>query len=624
MKSLSSHSNRHQWNWIAGLLAAVTICAVSADVIIDNDDGALGYTESGPGWFNSANATPQGATSRLNASGDTAAEATWTASLPEDGRHNVYAWWVESINRANPAVYEISHLDGIASVAVDQTQPGSQWVLLGNYNFATSQVATVSVSDSIPAGQYVSADAVRFERTGPLTSPCGASPSALTSLNPPSGCGTCGAMLLPGAAEPHPETGYHIISDLPEAFGDDTTSAGNGVLYATTAVLPPDSTGSPVPLALRTQTATGGFTTIDGSFDLFLFHIARPGTGAAPRRITVYVRNDGTAPIDIDPEQIIITDGVIGTIHEMESTLGQRTLEGDWDTPLSTITINPGQGAVIAFSKRFAASSNGADSSANINCFGRVRGAVTNASSATDPTQLSVFVVGIDGASQATMQTDTEALLGVAATSLESAIDITTAPPGCALRRAVGVAPSIVWRGDTLSLSDASIPPTGLAFTMALSEIQSEGCPEGRQTEAMFLHPGFARGDNIGNYMVEYRLMFHLINSDPGNFTTFDIGFGKTGADIGLAWQTAIGSAAPSDAMVDAASVRTGWAGPNQANLSRSFVEFDGGPITLAPCDEAFVGLRFLVLGNSSLPFDIEVTSTKTPVSAELTAFSAY
>jgi hypothetical protein len=202
--------------------------------------------------------------------------------------------------------------------------------------------------------------------------------------------------------------------------------------------------------------------------------------------------------------------------------------------------------------------------------------------------------------------------VNTAAESGESAIDIATAPAGCALRRALGVADSIVWRSDVVQLDHNNIVPgsAGETFQMALAEIQSQGCSEGRQTEPMLLHPGFARGDNIGNYHVEYRTTFRLMNNHPTNNVTYDLDFGKTSADVGLAWQIVIDSSEPTDAAVDAAPVRTGWAGPSQANLERSFFEFDGGDVTVGPCSEQWVSIRFIVLGNASLPFQIRASST--------------
>jgi hypothetical protein len=123
--------------------------------------------------------------------------------------------------------------------------------------------------------------------------------------------------------------------------------------------------------------------------------------------------------------------------------------------------------------------------------------------------------------------------------------------------------------------------------------------------------------------MVEYRLMFELTNPTPLAPYEIDLEFGKTGADVGLAWQVVTGSTPPSDAAVDAAPVRTAWAGPNQSSLRASFLAQDGGPITVGKCQSTFVAIRFLVLGNASLPFQIHATGSG-PVPVGLNQFALY
>jgi hypothetical protein len=336
---------------------------------------------------------------------------------------------------------------------------------------------------------------------------------------------------------------------------------------------------------------------------VFVFHITSPGDGSTPRRGAVYAKNNGASNVTITPKQILITDGTIGNVHQMESTLGERTLEETWDTPIAPVVIAPGQGNVIAYSKRFGDSTNTSDRSANVNCFGRVRAAVAAVSGTPD---VELYVVGIAGAASSQNKTQTEAVLGQAAGEGETVLDLTTAPASCDLRRATGVFQNFVWRSDLVTM-DADGLGAGTSFQMALPEIQSTFCSTAQQTEPLMLHPGYVRPDTVGNYMTEYRLRFRLVNSSPTANRAFDITFGKTGADIGLAWQIASGTTLPSDATVDALQARTGWAGPNQSGLTRSFLESDGGPVTLAPCTAREIAIRFVILGNSSLPFQISV-----------------
>jgi hypothetical protein len=393
-------------------------------------------------------------------------------------------------------------------------------------------------------------------------------------------------------------------------------------------ILPPDSNGNPS-LALRTQTSNGGFTHVPGDFDIFLFHLI-PGTCSpviSDKRIVIHVKNEGTGPIDVNAKQIIVTDGVIGTIHEMESTLGRRELADDWDTTAvgRIQTIPAGGSAVVAYSKRFRSDANNVDRSTNINCFGRVRCAVNNANAGTSPTLLHVSVVAIDGSvpvNSTALNNAANALLGQAARSGESGIDINTAPTGCQTRRAVGTYDTFLWNTPAGSLTLDASATTTRTFQMALWQLASGGCPSGQQSITMRRYPGFTRPDTIGNYHVDYRVNVRLVNKSNTTTAAMDLRFGKSNADVGLAWQVATspgGSPFPTTATLLAAPVRTGWAGPNQTatGLTRSFLASDGGPIVLGPCEARNVSLRFLILGNSSLPFQIHAVPLDPPVQTE-------
>lgn len=431
---------------------------------------------------------------------------------------------------------------------------------------------------------------------------CTTTPTTLQTLGSPNGCDRCGGFLLPGSLQATSPVDYYIHSDLPEIF------RSNGVLYTTAPVLPADSNGNP-PLLTRTQNTAPGFTTVDGSFDVFIFHIngAPQGQSRQPRRITVYVENTGTGPIEIDAQQAIITDGIIGTVHQMESNLGRAVLEENWDRPFpDTITIPPGEGRVVAYSlKQFGSTSNTATSTTNINCFGNVRAFVTNPDEANHPTSMVVSVVAIGGGAIADIENATRAVLNVGAESGETAIDLTTFPSGCQIRRAVGIFPNRIWTSDPMVLDLGRTQPAEVGFQMALFDLQSTGCPAAKQSIDMVRWPGFARGDSIGNFMVEHVLDFQVLNSSTTSTSEYDIEFGKSDADVGLGWQVVVSPNPITPEQLRAAPVRTGWAGPQQANLRRSFLEFDGGTLSLGPCEARYVAIRYLILGNSSLPFQV-------------------
>jgi hypothetical protein len=421
-----------------------------------------------------------------------------------------------------------------------------------------------------------------------------------TPLGSPSGCNQCLNSLLPGTLDPHPVTRYYIESDLPEKL------LSTGVLYASVPVLPPDSAGNPA-LEMRTQVDAGGFTTIDDDVDVFFWHTSSPGDGSQPRRIVIYVRNNGTGAVQVTPKQAIVSDGGINT---MGATLATRVLTENWDTPIAPLNLSAGVGEVVAYSKRFSASSNTSDTSANVNCFGRVRVDVANADPAGHPTDLAVYVVAIGNASVSQNKTLTEALLGVGATSGDP-FDLNVPPSACANRRATGVMDSFVWRNDDVTIDAADLIGDGIRYRMAMADLNTQTCPAGRQTAYLLRRPGFVRPDSVGNYMKDYRVTLRLVNTDSVAPRAVDLKF-TNGFSIGLGWRVLVSTTTPTDAQVDAAPVRTGWAGANQTTVERSLLESDGGPVILAPCQERYLSLHMLVLGNSSLPFDLRVA----PVSA--------
>jgi hypothetical protein len=551
-------------------------------------------------WSPSANAGFYGTNSLIAAVGTPEKRARWSTTVPTNAEYEIFAWWVPSSNRSSDAPYIVTTSIGDVLIPRDQRIGGGGWNSLGTFPINAGP-AKVELSSLASTGSFVSADAVRWVLVDEIETPDRCVPTA-TFLQSLGGFGNCFGNDLPGGPEPISRSKFTIHSDLPEIFNS------NGVLYTTAPILPV-SAQNPIPLSLRTQ-INNGFAGIDDTFEVFIFHISQPGNGTAPRRIVVHARNDGPEPVTIRPRQVIVTQGVIGNIHEMESNLGRRWMEGNFDTRFDTVTLQPGEGGPIGYSNNFAGFGSNID--ANINCFGLLLGEVLNP---TPQTNVVVSVVAIPSGSVGGIANSTNNWLGVAATSAESQIDITTPPGPSELRRVVGVFPSFQWRSDVVTMDVAALPGAGTSFQMALSQIQANSCPLGRQTTPVSLHPGFAHGDTIGNYQVDYRVQLHLVNSSQTNHRAFDVEFGRSGADIGLAWRVLSGSAPLTDAQLDATPVFTEWAGPSQSDglLFDSLLEPTGGAITLPPCGEAYVSLRFTVLGNSSLPFQLRIVPA-TPV----------
>jgi hypothetical protein len=378
-----------------------------------------------------------------------------------------------------------------------------------------------------------------------------------------------------------------MISDLPESFD------GYGVLYSTCEVLP-DNGGT---TELLTQRKARGFETIDGGFDVFLFHLLKKNPRASAR-IVVHVKNRGDKPVTIKPMQVIKSEGIIGRVHEFESTLGKRVLGGDWDTLLPKVVIPPGKGRVVGFSKQFGNVPDGFDSSRNVNCFGYVRAILAE----KGPCNLEVSVVAIPAGARWDIEAETAKWVGTGAKSTDE-VPLDREPEGCALKRAVGVYPNFIWKSDPVVLDASALTTTGTAFPMALPEIQTHGCEAARQTQDLALRPGYTREDTIGNYMIEYDVRLTFTNPVTTAPVSVDVRFGKTGADVGLAYQAAFPDSAAENPFAGV-PVESRWAGPKQDSLSVSFLK---EPVVVKAGGQATVALRFLVCGNSSLPFDLMV-----------------
>lgn len=149
------------------------------------DDGAAGYSESGPGWAKGSNpgyawkAQHDGNENHMTMGGyrtvaatptgnAPSATATFAPDVPETGRYAVYLTWVAGQNRVSDAHVEVRHLGGSAHHRVDMTRHGGTWWYLGHYAFAKGKSADKGAvllhndTESGLADKYLIADAVRL------------------------------------------------------------------------------------------------------------------------------------------------------------------------------------------------------------------------------------------------------------------------------------------------------------------------------------------------------------------------------------------------------------------------------------------------------------------------------
>jgi N-acetylmuramoyl-L-alanine amidase len=132
--------------------------------IVDNDQGAPGYVETGT-WATGGAAGYAGGTYRWTSTVADASTATasWQIVVPHQGTYALYAWVYPGANRAPDAYYTISHAGGTAHVWLDQRIRQQTWRYLGTFPFYAG-VATVTLGNASAGGSgaVVIADAVRL------------------------------------------------------------------------------------------------------------------------------------------------------------------------------------------------------------------------------------------------------------------------------------------------------------------------------------------------------------------------------------------------------------------------------------------------------------------------------
>lgn len=137
-----------------------------ASIILDNDDGAPEYVETGS-WITLSDPGVGGGTQRFALVGSPAT-ATWATDLPFAGETEVFVQYDASSNRASGVRYEVTVGGESRSVVVDQRTNDFAWVSLGRFNNASGAV-TVTLDVAASTGQNFSlviADQVRVDVRG--------------------------------------------------------------------------------------------------------------------------------------------------------------------------------------------------------------------------------------------------------------------------------------------------------------------------------------------------------------------------------------------------------------------------------------------------------------------------
>lgn len=138
----------------------ITVTGSSVDEqIIDNGDSGTSSTGT---WTVSGGTGPYGPDSlwaRYTAS------YTWQFTPAQSGSYSVYMWWTEFSSRGTAIPVSITHAGGTANLTINQQANGSQWNLLGAYNFNAGTAYSV-VLRTQGGSPTACADAVRFVQGG--------------------------------------------------------------------------------------------------------------------------------------------------------------------------------------------------------------------------------------------------------------------------------------------------------------------------------------------------------------------------------------------------------------------------------------------------------------------------
>jgi hypothetical protein len=134
----------------------------TVDILVDNTDtanvtfvGSWPPTTSTPGYV--------GVNYVTDANADKGNKSvTYRPNIPSSGNYSVYTWYTSGSNRPAAVPHDVAHAGGTATVFVNQTVNGSQWVLLGTFSFAAGNSGTVTIRNAGTTNRFVIADAVRF------------------------------------------------------------------------------------------------------------------------------------------------------------------------------------------------------------------------------------------------------------------------------------------------------------------------------------------------------------------------------------------------------------------------------------------------------------------------------
>ncbi|WP_028788006.1 N-acetylmuramoyl-L-alanine amidase [Terrimonas ferruginea] len=132
------------------------------EVIVDNDQGAPHYTETGT-WTDGTIAGYGGTYRTAMASPAATSTAVFSPQIDSSALYWVSVRFIAGTNRATDVKYIITHAGGSTTFTVNQEIHSNTWIHLGQFYFFAGQQYSVTISnESAEDGQAIVADAVRW------------------------------------------------------------------------------------------------------------------------------------------------------------------------------------------------------------------------------------------------------------------------------------------------------------------------------------------------------------------------------------------------------------------------------------------------------------------------------
>jgi len=139
---------------------------IEYDIPIVIDDGEEGFSTEGTWTVASSQANRYGPTYHYSWASEKPSSATWHFSNIPTGLYKVSTFYPNASNRSTQAPFVVTHSDGETTVKIDQIYNGGEWVNIGEFNFNSTDGATIKLVNDIgdSSERLVCADAVRIMR----------------------------------------------------------------------------------------------------------------------------------------------------------------------------------------------------------------------------------------------------------------------------------------------------------------------------------------------------------------------------------------------------------------------------------------------------------------------------